>query len=166
MIDIMSIDLVWAVIAGLIIQTVIQFVYNRFKQKEEVRELRKEVERLQNKVTLLESSHQDAPIPIWLKDRNGVMLALNPEYERLFLLPTGKSREDYLHHTDYDVWPEEVAAEYVRNDQMVMRTQQTWRGTETIVDHQGKKTQWIIIKYPRLAGGVLIGIAGMAIPPQ
>jgi PAS domain-containing protein len=165
MIKIMSTDIVYAIVAGLVLQTILQYLYTRFQQRQEVQQLRKQVERLQNKVTLLESSHQDAPIPIWLKDKHGVMLALNPEYERTFLIPHGKTREDYLHKTDYDVWPEDIAAEYIRNDRLVMRTRKTWKGTETILDHQGNKSQWQIIKYPRKAGGVLIGIAGMAIPP-
>lgn len=163
--QLMSLDLVWAIVAGIILQTIIQFLINRFARSKEMDKLRSEVEHLQNKVTLLESSHQDAPIPIWLKDRYGIMLALNPEYEKTFLLPIGKKREDYLHKSDYDVWPQKVAAEYIRNDQFVMRTRQTWRGTETIIDHQGKEQQWQIIKYPRMAGGVLIGIAGIAVPP-
>lgn len=149
----------------MILQTAIQLILKRFARSKEMKQLQDEVERLQNKVTLLESSHQDAPIPIWLKDRNGIMLALNPEYEKLFLVPIGKNREDYLYNSDYDIWPEDVAAEYVKNDQYVMRTKETWRGLETIVDHQGERSKWQIIKYPRKAGGVIIGIAGIAIPP-
>lgn len=166
MIELMSIDIVYAVVAGILIQAVIQFLLSKSSKSQELIRLKREVSSLQDKVTLLESSHQDAPIPIWLKDRSGIMLALNPSYEKEFLIPLGKNRKDYLHKSDYDIWPEEIAREYVQNDNFVMRTRSTWIGYENILDHKGDKVKWKIIKYPRTAGGVIIGIAGMAIPPD
>ena len=159
-----TISLVWAVLAGMIVQGLIQFAFTRVGQLRQLTQLKAQVNVLQQKVTMLESSHQDAPIPIWLKDQFGIMLALNPAYEKTFLLPIGKTRDDYLHRSDYDIWPDEVAAEYIKNDKMVQRTMDIWIGYENIIDHQGNKVKWKIIKYPRTANGVLIGIAGIAVP--
>lgn len=154
-----------AVIGGFLVYGMVDFLARKYSDQTRIKKLEKQVKRLQYKVTLLESSHQDAPIPIWLKDNFGVMLALNPAYEKTFLLPRNLTAEDYLNKTDEVVWPEDIADEYRKNDLMVARTNTVWKGYETIIDHQGKETQWQVIKYPRTAAGITIGIAGIAIPP-
>jgi len=166
MTTISMVSLVWAVLAGMIVQGLIQFTFSRFGELRQLRLLKSQVKVLQEKVTMLESSHQDAPIPIWLKDKFGIMLALNPAYEKTFLFPIGKTRDDYLHRSDYDIWPDDIAAEYIKNDKMVQRTMDVWIGYENVIDQQGNKVQWRIIKYPRTANGVLIGIAGIAVPHE
>jgi hypothetical protein len=130
----------------------------------ELIEIQKDLSDLKTKVILLESSHTDAPLPMWLKDISGRMLALNNEYEKTFLTPQGLTSSDYIGKYDDDIWPMEVANVYKKHDGLAL-LHDTWRGKE-IINVNGKEEEWIIIKYVRYAGKVKIGIAGVAIPPN
>lgn len=135
-------------------------------------EQKKKADNLQTKLILLQTAHQDLPFPQWLKDIHGNMLALNRAYEDMFLRPNGLKAEDYIGKTDFDIWPEEIAKEYEKND-MVVKTgrQPYWVGEESIMiaDNDISK-EWKVIKYGRFMGRdynnrpVCVGIAGMAIP--
>lgn len=131
--------------------------------KLELLEIHKDLSELRTKIILLESAHTDAPLPMWLKDVSGRMLALNSEYEKQFLTPIGRTALDYVGKYDEDIWPAEVAHEYKKHDGLALLND-SWRGKETIYLN-GVKEEWIIIKYVRYAGKVKIGIAGLAIPP-
>ena len=128
--------------------------------------LKSEIADLRNKIILLESAHQDLPLPAWLKDMKGVMLALNAAYEETFLIPRGFEASDYIGKTDYDIWPEEAAKAYRKHDKHVMRTGKMWHGEEKIPlkNDPNEADIWTIIKYVRYSGRTKIGIAGIAIP--
>lgn len=134
------------------------------KENEEISTLKTEVGQLQNAVTLMESAHQDLPVPMWLKDANGKMLALNPSYEEIFLIPRGYVRKDYVGHFDEDVWPKDVANSFTANDRKVFRTGIVYNGFEMVPDAHGVLRKWQVIKYVRYSGRVKIGIGGIAIP--
>ena len=126
--------------------------------------LEKTVTKLHLQIVSLESAHYDHPYPSWLKDVDGVMLYVNRAYEEVFLSPYGVKSEDYVGHTDFEVWPEDIARQFVLNDQKVIRSKQTLEDYEDIQMEGGEMTRWRIIKYPRFSGRRIIGIAGMAIP--
>lgn len=129
-----------------------------------ISDLEKQLSYLQNKIILLESAHMDLPIPMWLKDTQGVMLAVNSAYEKMFLIPNGKTSQDYVGNRDVDVWGPVLGAQYWSHDQKVLHTGQTFDGFETVV-LDGVQMNYRIIKYIRYAGRAKIGIAGIAIPP-
>lgn len=142
------------------------------KLEKEVHELRDEVKKyerdlidLQQTVQLLESSHQDSPIPMWIKDTNGIMLSLNSAYEELFLIPRGKAKKDYIFENDHAVWERDIAFKFEANDKKVLKSKQVWHGKEEVI-YDGKKQKWRVIKYPRYSGRTVIGIAGICIPPE
>ncbi|GIV82560.1 MAG: hypothetical protein KatS3mg051_1914 [Anaerolineae bacterium] len=127
-------------------------------------DLEREVQRLRYQVLMLESAHQDLPLPMWLKDRDGRMLALNTEYEREFLIPRGYTRDDYIGQYDSAVWPEGIANIFADNDRYVVRTGDVLHTIEPVPDAEGVPRDWIIIKYPRRVSGVVVGVGGIAIP--
>ena len=129
-----------------------------------ISDLEKQLSYLQNKIILLESAHMDLPIPMWLKDTQGVMLAVNSAYEKMFLIPNGKTSQDYVGNRDVDVWGPVLGAQYWSHDQKVLYTGQTFDGFETVV-LDGVEMNYRIIKYIRYAGRAKIGIAGIASPP-
>ena len=116
------------------------------------------------KISLLESAHQSLPLPMWLKDEHGRVLTINSAYEETFLVPRGYKRSDYVGHYDADVWPDHIAAQFTVNDRHVFRDGVTWIGTEKVTNADGEDENWRIIKYPRFAGNVKVGIGGVAIP--
>lgn len=143
------------------------------KLEEVVEQLRKDNqqlkidnESLRTQLAIMESAHQDAPIPMWLKDKEGIMLAVNRAYETEFLKPIGKQISDYVGHKDHDIWPDEIADAFVVNDGVVIAKKEVWIGVEMIMDQNGDFNPYGIMKYPRMEGSFLIGIAGIAIPQE
>jgi hypothetical protein len=125
--------------------------------------LHAELIELRASVQLLESAHQDLPLPMWLEDMSGRMLAVNMAYEENFLIPLGLTASDYMGKLDTEIWPDVTAKQFMGNDEMVKRTGQVWRGTEVVPTKNGD-VSWTIIKYVRYAGRTKIGVAGLAIP--
>ena len=128
--------------------------------------LEHENQRLLTQFIILSSSHDSSPLPQWVKDDEGRVLAVNRAYERLFLIPRGYKLGDYLHHTDASVWPAEVAEEFQANDREVWRRREVMDLEERIEMPDKSLQKMRIIKYPRYADGIEqpIGIAGIAIP--
>lgn len=134
------------------------------KLNEELHKIRTELADLRAKVILMESAHSDAPLPMWLKDSNGVMLSVNRAYEETFLRPLGKNASQYIGNKDFDIWPIEIAKQYQKNDNDVLRSGFPWRGTEPVLQADGTSENWYILKYVRYAGTIKLGVAGIAVP--
>lgn len=131
------------------------------ENRAEILKMHDQIRDLQQTVMLLESAHQDSPLPMWLKDTNGVMLSINSAYEETFNV----KRAQYIGKTDSDIWPIHLAKLFSKNDAMVLRTGRVFHGEETVVVDE-KEENWRVIKYPRYSGKIKIGIAGIAIPPE
>ena len=124
--------------------------------------LQKETDHLREQLVLLRTIHPDLPIPMWLKDQNGIMLSLNQAYEDAFLFPQGKNRSDYIGRRDEDVWGDDVADLFRANDLVAIAQKQT----SFVVENKGNKlfSGWEFFKYPKYADGIFIGIGGIALP--
>lgn len=131
-----------------------------------VHKLELEAESMKTRFLIFQSTHDSAPVPMWIKDLNGKVLAANQAYEDLFLKPRGYLLQDYVGHHDSAVWPEDVATEFTNNDERVRKDGLIWDGKETIINEAGARYQCRVIKYPRYAPGMNdpFGIAGIAIP--
>ena len=132
--------------------------------KTEVHRKDKEIQHLRNQLLIFESSHSDVPVPIWLKDTNGIMLFLNDEYEKAILRPINKTKEDYIGETDFKIFSSDVASTFRKNDRRVqtqkkpIRFKERWRGAD------GTLYEGDVIKYPRfLNRDTVIGIGGIII---
>ena len=122
--------------------------------------------KLQLQFNALVSTQFNRPFAEWIK-LNGVIIFVNKKYEESFLKPRGYTIDDYLLHTDYDVWPAETAKDFEANDRVVMETGQVWVGIEKIPNSKNLLIDWIIYKYPYEIGfgqNKQIGVAGTAIP--
>lgn len=117
---------------------------------------------LRSTVQLLQSTTQSAPVAMWLKNMKLEMLSLNQAYEDLFLMPRGLSRRDYIGKTDVDVWPEEIAKAFQKNDYSVIRTGKTLYAIEKVITNDGLEVDCYVVKFVRWAGPVKVGIAGIA----
>lgn len=136
--------------------------------KLQMAELQIENTKLKQQLIIMESAHQDLPLPMWIKDPGGVVLSVNPKYEEVFLRPRGHARSDYVGSDDYAIWPEPAAKEFRQNDAQVLATGAIMDAIEHVPNSTGKLVPWRIIKFRRydLSSGVIIGIAGIAISPN
>ena len=134
------------------------------KNAEKILNLSIQVERLSNLIEDLERVHSDLPLPMWFKSVDLTMISANLAYEGVFLKPKGLSLDDYIGKTDYDVWPKDVADEFSKNDNKVIANKGFWVGQEDIPTPEGELVKWHIIKFSRMSGGKLLGVAGVAIP--
>ena len=117
---------------------------------------------LQNKLVLLENAHIDSPLPMWLKDVDGTILALNQAYETTFLVPMGKTAEECIGLKDSDIWPIEIANQYALHDKLTL-SKKVLDTQEDVLIGNVMET-WRVIKYVRSFGKIAIGVAGIAIP--
>lgn len=126
---------------------------------QEIRVLRAQLENMKK-------AYPDLPIPLWLKDRSGVMLSLNDAYEKAFLIPQGKHRGDYIMQTDKDIWPKEIAELFKKNDLKAIERGRSIRIVFEEVPKMDILKNWQFLKYPYFIDGTLIGIGGIAIPTE
>ena len=133
-----------------------------------IAEHEKKLSALNAKLLVMESSYMHIPLPSWLKDIDGTMLAVNDAYEMYFLIPNGFVKSDYIGKTDSDVWPENVAQEFIGNDILTLQSEKKiWFGKETIlIKDVDVSDNWRVLKYVRYAGNIAVGIAGIAIPTE
>lgn len=68
---------------------------------------------------LVEQTSQNSMVPQWIKeykDGKFYMVWLNTAYETTFLIPRGKSREDYIGKLDEEIWSDEVSELFKQHD--------------------------------------------------
>ena len=99
------------------------------------------------------------PDQAWLKDTSGRYLAVNNTYA----VACGLSEDKILGHTAADIWPPEVAAQYMRTDQRVLSSGRQWLFEEQRMRRVGKMATFETIKAPvRNYDGVIIGTTGIS----
>jgi len=131
--------------------------------QESVVQVQKDLSDIKQNTTLLTAVKYDIPVPMWLKDSKGKMVFINNEYERLFLFPVGKTMEDYIGKTDYDIWDKETAEQYRKNDIRAMQSQNPIYTTELIPMAGTLPKELRVVKYPQKKDGRTIGIGGIGI---
>jgi hypothetical protein len=129
----------------------------------EIKKLRDELSNLKTKLAMLEATNFELPLPQWFKDVNGTMLSLNSEYESTILVPKGMSISDYIGRKDEDIFGIDLALEYRKNDMLVMRNRRAGHFEERVTDEYGNEVIYHVFKYPKLSGGVIVGIGGIIV---
>ena len=126
-------------------------------------EIQKDVSFLRNNMQILTAINNDIPVPIWLKSPDGKMIFVNAEYERVFLLPIGKSSKDYVGKSDFEIWDSATAIQYRNNDIKALRSYAPLYITE-LIPMQGTKPKPLrVVKYIQKKDGRVIGIGGVGI---
>ncbi len=102
-----------------------------------------------------------SPVAAYFKDEAGRYIYVNPIVERLWQRP----QEEWVGHTDADLFPEAVAQELQAHDATVLETDQPQEFVET-VEHPDGKHYWISWKFPmrepsgrRLLAGISLDIS-------
>lgn len=124
-----------------------------------------EIETLKADVRLFRSFRQALPIAWWVKDINGKMVELSDEYERVYLIPNGLKREDYIGKTDIEMWGEKIGRMYMAADNEVIQRGATVKVYE-IVDINGDTIKVRSEKSPIIFGEIVWGTMGFCIPEE
>jgi PAS domain S-box-containing protein len=103
----------------------------------------------------------NSPIVAFIKDEADRLVYANMNLVKHF----GKSREEILHTTEYDIVPPELAAELQARTHEVLTTRQPTQVIETVPDAAGNQRDWLVFRFPlngtngqMLLGGVAIEI--------
>ncbi len=125
------------------------------KQVEFQRE--KAIEELRLRESYLSAIVENQPGLLWMKDQNGCFLVVNT----LFANSSGfDNPQQLVGKTDFDVWPEILAASYVTDDKMVMKSGKPYMVEEQISD-KGDIRWFETFKSPILdKQGTVIGTTG------
>jgi PAS domain-containing protein len=100
------------------------------------------------------------PLPAWHKGIDGKMVWINEEYVNIFDV----KKEDYIGHSDYDIWPSVLADEFRDNDNDIIKEGKAFIFMEKSVDKEGKESSLIVWKFPiKNVLGKIIGIGGICI---
>lgn len=108
---------------------------------------------------LLESILNGIPDIAWLKDMENRFLAVNEPFAKI----CGKTPEELIGKTDYDIWPKQLAERYRVDDLEVITSGRQKRVEEPLAEINGGR-RWIeTIKTPVLNNkGEIIGTTGIA----
>ena len=109
---------------------------------------------LEDSEALYTSLIESLPVHVLRKDREGRFTYVSNSYCRL----VGRPAEAILGRTDFDLFPEELAAKYRRDDQQVMESGRTLEIVEA--HHVPGQTSYVeALKSPiRQAGGEIVGV--------
>jgi diguanylate cyclase (GGDEF)-like protein/PAS domain S-box-containing protein len=95
----------------------------------------------------------------WLKDDECRFIAVNEPFAKA----CGVTPEDLVGKTDFDIWPEHLARSYRADDREVMRSGESKRVEERLVDSDGNDSLVESIRTPIVNdGGKVIGTTGIA----
>ena len=127
--------------------------------KSEIERRRKVEEELQQSQVRLQAILNNAPSVIYLKEPEGPMLLVNREFETIFNLTSA----EVIGKSDRDLFPEDIAAGFAKNDRRVVETRQSLQTEEVVVQADGKLHTYLSIKFPLLdPQGRVIQIGGIA----
>jgi PAS domain S-box-containing protein len=102
---------------------------------------------------------ENQPGLLWLKDRDGRFLAVNTKFSDSSGM---RNSEALVGRTDFDIWPQELAAGYVADDDKVIKSGKPFIVEEPIAD-RGKIRWFETFKAPIFdKQGVVIGTTGFS----
>jgi PAS domain S-box-containing protein len=125
----------------------------------EITELKKLTDALMQRELYLRATLDNLPFLFWLKDKNNCFLAVNKTFTDACCLA---QPEDAVGKTDYDIWPEALAAKYAADDSEVMESMQEKHVEEPMGASYGRT--WIeTYKKPVMTpDGKVMGTVGFA----
>ena len=126
---------------------------------EDISERKRAEESLPLSLSSLRAIIENQPGLVWLKDADGRFLAVNSAFAR----SCGQPHPDrVVGKTDRDIWPPDLAEQYMADDQRVMRDRSSITVEEQILD-QGQPLWHETFKTPVIdADGSVIGTTGYA----
>ena len=101
----------------------------------------------------------NAPSVIYLKEPEGQLLLVNREFETIFNLTSAEA----VGKSDRELFPDDIAAAFAKNDRRVVETRQSLQTEEAVVQADGELHTYLSIKFPLLdSQGRVVQIGGIA----
>lgn len=125
----------------------------------DVTQHRQQHEALQQREACLTAIIENQPGMVWLKDTQSRYLAVN----HFLVRASGRqSASEIIGRTDHEIWPADLADQYVRDDRMVMAQKRTVVLEERMCDSSGLR--WVeSFKAPVISSsGEVLGTTGFA----
>jgi len=114
---------------------------------------------LSNKIVLLSGILNSIPDIVFFKDVKGIYLGCNPEFSRL----VGKSIDEIVNKTDYDLFGQEVADSFRDNDRKMLAQGKNRTNEELVKYPNGEQVLLETLKAPLYdTQGKAIGILGIS----
>ena len=131
------------------------------QMEEDLAKLRLLAEALRESEERIRAFVDHAPTIAWMKDEHGRHVYLNKACENRF----GVRPEDWSGKTDFELWPQEVAEEFRRNDQAVLTSGQVLEVMEETLGVDGNCYYWWNYRFPftDASGKRYVGGMGMDI---
>lgn len=131
------------------------------KYKDELKEhaiTRKKLYQCGADLSILNGSIIEVPFPFWIKNLDSKVIYLNHEYEDLILRPLRLDKTDVLNTLGEKMGSDKNIADWISNDQLVIRTGVTQKVEESVNDVKGISYKYPIYKNNRvvLLGGIFI----------
>ncbi|MEH1922795.1 PAS domain S-box protein [Nostoc sp.] len=104
----------------------------------------------------------NSPAASWITDENARMLYLSQTYLRTFQLPSGKL-EDVIGKTVFEVYPAEIAQQFLDNIHQVAQTQQILETIEQAPKPDGTLGDFLVYKFPLPATTEQLMVGGIAV---
>ncbi|OEF96991.1 PAS domain-containing sensor histidine kinase [Desulfuribacillus alkaliarsenatis] len=125
----------------------------------DITEDKKTQDAVKHQNALITSLLDSIPDMIFFKDNNGVFLGCNPAFAEF----AGKDRAEIIGKTDYDIFSEEVADLYAKQDKLMLANQKPLRVEEWLTYPDGRHILVDKLKTPYWGqDGELIGILGVS----
>jgi PAS domain S-box-containing protein len=86
---------------------------------------------------------ENSAVIAWMKDDEGRHIFLSRNYEKRF----GANLENWLGKTDFDLWPREIAEEFLKNDLAVLNSGKHVETIEKAIDSDGSTSWWLNSKF-------------------
>jgi len=122
-------------------------------------------ERKKAEAALIESEERfrlfmnNSPAIAWMKDTQGHHVYINKTYENRFNVKL----EDFFGKTDFELWPEDVAENFRKNDLTVLESNHAIVVTEDSFLPSGERCYWLNYKFPFQAVSGQKFVAGIGI---
>ena len=134
-------------------------ITNYIAVKEDITQRKQAEDEIRQQIILINALLDSIPDIIFFKDISGVYLGCNPSFSEL----VGRSKEDIVGRTDYDLFESSVADSFREYDRRMMEVRQTQHNEEWITYPDGRKKLLDTLKTPYWkADGTLIGILGIS----
>ncbi len=132
----------------------------------DITERRRAEEEKQRERLMLKTLFDHLPASVWVKDKNYRRTAVNRAHisrTALFSGKPGLSENDFLGKTDFEIYDKEKAAQFLADDQRVIRDGETILNREEMVfDSKGRRHWQLVSKVPlQDENGEVIGLVGI-----